>query len=131
MKKDLKIPKVTDVEIAIVNEYNNLYKTNDWNVYIINKKDIDLEMVVVVSQGFSNTKTTSLFRKKLDLLPKQSFAKIEFMQPALFKLSNRFQVTFFANNKLYEKTFTFKENTVKESALRMLKFLNKKGILCK
>ncbi len=131
MKKDIQIPTVSDVDIAIAYEYNDLYKSNDWNVYIINKKDIDLEMVVIVSQGFSDTKTTSLFRKKLELLPKQSFAKIEFMQPELFKLNNRFQVTFFADNKLYEKTYLFKANTVKESALRMLKILNKRGMLCK
>jgi hypothetical protein len=67
MKKDIQIPEVTGVEIAVVYEYNDVYKTDDWNVYIVNKKDIDLEMVVIVTQGFSETKTTSLMRKKLDL----------------------------------------------------------------
>ena len=36
MKKDLQIPLVSGVEIAMVYEYNELYKTDDWNVYIIN-----------------------------------------------------------------------------------------------
>jgi hypothetical protein len=108
-----------------------LYQTNDWNVYIINNKNVDLEMMVIVSQGFSETKTTSLIRKKLDKLPANSFAKIEFIQPELFKLNNRFQVTFFEGNTLYEKTFIFKENTVKEGALRMIKEIKKRGILAK
>jgi len=131
VKKDIQIPEVTDVEMAIVYEYNELYKTDDWNVYIINKKEVDLEMVVIVSQGFSEKKTTSLLRKKIALLPKNSFAKVEFIQPELFKLNNRFQVSFFEGNALYEKTFLFKQNTVKEGALRMIPQLNKKGILSK
>ncbi|MDG2195090.1 MAG: hypothetical protein P8K77_09670 [Polaribacter sp.] len=131
MKKDLQIPEVTGVEMAIVYEYNALYKTNDWNVYIINKKKVDLEMVVIVSQGFSEKKTTSLLRKKIAVLPKNSFAKVEFIQPELFKLNNRFQVSFFEDNALYEKTFLFKQNTIKEGALRMITLLNKRGILVK
>lgn len=129
MKKDIQIPEVTGVEIAVVYEYNDIYKTDDWNVYIINKKEVDLEMVVIVSQGFSKTKTTSLLRKKLDKLPANSFAKVELIQPELFKLNNRFQVTFFEGNTLYEKTFIFKENTVKEGTLRMITELNKRGVL--
>ena len=131
MKKDIQIPEVTNVEMAVVYEYNDLYKTDDWNVYIINNKKVALEMMVIVSQGFSETKTTSLIRKKLDVLPANSFAKIEFIQPELFKLNNRFQVTFFEGNTLYEKTFIFKENTIKEGALRMIPELKKRGILAK
>jgi hypothetical protein len=129
VKKDIQIPEVTNVEMAVVYEYNDLYKTNDWNVYIINNKNVDLEMMVIVSQGFSEKKTTSLLRKKVEKLPANSFAKIEFIQPELFKLNNRFQVTFFEGNTLYEKTFIFKENTIKEGALRMISEIKKRGIL--
>lgn len=131
VKKDIKIPEVTGVEIAVIFEYNDIYNTDDWNVYIINKKDVDLEMVVIVSQGFSETKKTSLLRKKLDKLPANSFAKVELIQPELFKLTNQFRVTFFEGNNLYDKTFTFKENSIKEGALRMIPELNKRGILAK
>ena len=131
MKKDIQIPKVTNVEMAVVYEHNAIYKTEDWNIYIINNKEVDLEMVVIVSQGFSETKTTSLLRKKVEKLPANSFAKIEYIQPELFKLNNRFQVTFFEGNTLYEKTFLFKENTIKESALLKIPTLKKQGILAK
>ena len=131
MKKDIQIPEVTGVEIAVVYEYNDIYKTDDWNIYIINNKDIDIEMVVIVSQGFSETKTTSLLRKKLEVLPANSFAKVEFIQPQLFALNNRFQVTFFTDNKLFDKTFLFEQNTIKESALRVIPELKKRGILAK
>jgi hypothetical protein len=129
VKKDIQIPEVTNVEIAVVLEYNEIYKTDDWNVYIINNKAIDLEMIVIVTQGFSDTKITSLFRKKIDVLFANSSAKIEMIQPELFKLNNRFQVTFFEGNVLCEKTFIFKENTIKEGALRMIDAIKKRGIL--
>lgn len=131
MKKDIQIPEVTGLEMAVVYEYNDIYKTDDWNVYIINNKAVDLEMLVIVSQGFSDTKTTSLLRKKLEKLPANSFAKIELIQPELFKLNNRFQVTFFERNTLYEKTVIFEANTINEGALRMIPELNKRGILAK
>ncbi|PQJ76821.1 hypothetical protein [Polaribacter glomeratus] len=129
MKKDIQIPEVTNVEIAVVYEYNDIYKTDDWNVYIINNKNVDLEMIVIVTQGFSDTKITSLFRKKIDVLPANSFAKIELIQPELFALNNRFQVTFFEGNTLFEKTYLFKENTIKGGALRTITALKKRGIL--
>ena len=129
MRKDIQIPEVIDVEMAVVYEYNEIYKTDDWNIYIINKKDIDLELVVIVSQGFNETKTTSLLRKKIDKLPANAFAKVEFIQPELFKLHNRFHVTFFEGNTIHEKTFIFEKDTVKEGALRMIPELKKRGIL--
>ena len=131
MKKDLQIPLVSGVEIAMVYEYNELYKTDDWNVYIINNNNVDMEMIVIVSQGFSKTKKSTLLRKKLDNLPANSFAKIEFVQPELFLLNNRFQVSFFENNQLKDKTFLFKQNTIKESNLRMIPEIKKRGILAK
>jgi len=129
VKKDIQIPEVTNVEIAVVYEFNDVYQTDDWNIYIINKKDIDLEQVLIVSQGFNETKTTSLLRKKLDKLPANSFAKVEFIQPELFKLHNRFHITFFEGNTLQEKTFIFEKDTVTEGALRMIPALKKRGIL--
>jgi len=131
LKKDIQIPEVTGVEIAVVYEYNALYKTDDWNIYIINNKTVDLEMIVIVSQGFSETKTTSLLRKKLDTLPANSFAKVEFIQPELFVLNNRFQVSFFENNQLKDKTFLFEKNTIKEEGLQMISEIKKNGILAK
>lgn len=131
MKKDLQIPLVSGVEIAIVYEYNELYKTDDWNVYIINNNNVDMEMIVIVSQGFSETKKSTLLRKKLDNLPANSFAKVEFVQPELFVLNNRFQVSFFENNQLKDKTFLFEKNTIKEGGLRMISEIKKRGILAK
>lgn len=131
MKKDIIIPEISGVEMAIVFEYNGIYNTNDWNVYLINNNDTHLEMVVIVSKGFGNKKISSVMRKKIDVLDAHSFAKVEWIQPDLFKLTNQFQVTFFVKDCLYDKTFTFKENTIKEGRLGIIPELKKRGFIAK
>ncbi|GAA4972936.1 hypothetical protein [Algibacter aquimarinus] len=131
MKKDIKIPKVEGVYIAVVNEYNKIYKTHDWNAYIINDKDVDLDMVIIVTSGFSENKTTSIFRKKIDMLPKKSYAKIELMQEALFALNNTFKVSFFEGNQMFDKTYLFRKNTINLKALQPLPLMDVKGVLVK
>ncbi|GGZ88660.1 hypothetical protein [Algibacter mikhailovii] len=131
MKKDIHIPVVEDVYIAIVNEYNAIYKTQDWNAYIINNKAVDLELVLIVTSGYSKKKATSVFRKKLDKLPKQSYAKIELMQEELFALNNTFKVTFFEGNQMFDKTYLFRENTINLKALQSIPLMAVKGVLAK
>jgi hypothetical protein len=131
VKKDITIPEVKDVYVAVVNEYNDIYKTQDWNAYIINDKDVDLEMVIIVTDGYSKDKMTSIFRKKLDVLPKKSYAKIELMQEDLFTLNNRFKVSFFEGHSMFDKTYVFRENTINLNALQRIPLMEAKGVLVK
>jgi len=131
MKRDIDIPQVTDVYIAVVNEYNDIYKTDDWNAYIINDKEVDLEMVLIVTRGYSVTKTTSTIRHKLEKLPAKSYAKIELMQEDVLALNNEFKVTFFENNKMYDKTYLFRENNVNRNALQTIPLMEVKGIVAR
>lgn len=129
MKKDIIIPEVTGLQMAVVLEHNEVHNTDDWYVYLLNRKEVDIDTVMVVSQGFSDTKTTSIFRKKIETLPADSFVRLEMIHPDAFALCNRFQVSFFEGNKIFEKTFVFKQNTIKEGALRMIPALKKRGVL--
>lgn len=131
MKKDIEIPKVDGVYIAVVNEYNKIHKAQDWNAYIINDKDVDLELVIIVSEGYSETKKTATFRKRIDKLPAKSYAKIELMQEALFALNNSFKVSFFEDNTMFDKTYVFRKNTINLKALQPLPLLDAKGVLVK
>lgn len=131
MKKDIAIPKVNDVYVAVVNEYNQIYKTNDWTAYIINDKDIALELVLIVSTGYNAKKVTSTMRHKLDVLPKKSYAKIELMQEDVLQLNNEFKVTFFEGNQMFEKTFLFGKNTINERAFQLIPLMEVKGVLKK
>ena len=131
MKKDIQIPVVENVYIAVVNEYNDIYKTQDWNAYIINDKDVDLDMVLIVTSGYSDDKMTSIFRKKQDKLPRKSYAKIELMQEDLFALNNQFKVTFFEGNAMFDKTYTFRKNTINLNALQAVPLMEARGVLVK
>lgn len=131
MKKDLNIPLVTDVFIAVVKEFNNTFNCFDWNAYVINNKSSKIELVLIVSKGYSNTKETATMRHKINELPAQSYAKIELLQEAVLKLTNSFAVSYFENNVLFDKKFVFEAGTIKDSALRVIPLLNKKGILLK
>ena len=131
MKKDIKIPKVKDVFVAVVQEQHPEYKTDDWNAYIINNKDVDLETVLIVSKCYSDDKITPLMRHSIKLLPARSYAKIEFIQEKVLKLNNEFKVTFFEGNRMFDKSYLFRKNTINTKALQTIPLMQLKGVLVK
>jgi hypothetical protein len=129
MKKDIVVPKVEDVYVAAVKEYNELHRTEDWNIYIINNKPVALEMILIVSTGYSSNKITSTMRHKLDELPPKSYAKVELIMEDLLSLKNDFLVTFFQDNKMYDKSFVFEPNTINNLSLKKLPLIKELGVL--
>ena len=51
------------------------------------------------------------------------------MQEDVLKLNNEFKVSFFENNKLFDKTYLFRKNTINLKALQTIPLMDKKGIL--
>ena len=129
MKKDIVVPKVEDVYVAAVKEYNELHRTEDWNIYIINNKSVALEMILIVSTGYSSDKITSTMRHKLEALPPKSYAKVELIMEDLLSLKNEFLVTFFQDNKMYDKSFVFEPNTINNLSLKKLPLIKELGVL--
>ena len=131
MKKDIKIPEVKDVHVAVVQETHLEYKTLDWNAYIINNSDTDLETVLIVSQGYNDKKMTPPMRHTIAKLPARSYAKIEYLQQKVLELNNSFKVTFFESNQMFDKSYVFRKNTINESALQTIPLMQLKGVLVK
>lgn len=131
MKKDIQIPEVKDVFVAVVQEKHLEYNTLDWNAYIINNSDIDLDTVLIVSQGKSDSKITPPMRHTIAKLPARSFAKIEYLQDKVLELNNYFKVTFFEGNTMFDKTYIFRKNTINTKALQTLPLMPLKGVLVK
>ena len=129
MKKDITIPEVKEIYIAVVHEYNETYKVYDWNAYIINDKSVDLEMVIIVTKGYSEDKKTATFRKKIESLPAKSYAKIEMLLEDVLSINNLFNVSFFEDNQLFEKSFEFRKNTINENELQQIPLMKLKGVL--
>lgn len=131
MRKDIEIPEVKDVYVAVVLEEHLEYKTQDWNVYIINDSDEDLDTVLIVSRGFSENKVTLPMRHSLKTLPARSYAKIEYLQEDVLKLNNEFKVVFFKGNTMFDKTYLFRKNTINTKALQKVPLMQLKGVLVK
>lgn len=128
MKKDIEIPVVKDVHVAIVREWNEEFLDKDWNAYIINNRTAPIEMTMVVSKGYEGDRKTSVMRHAVGVVKAKSFKKIEVVQEDVLVLNNEFFVTFYADNKLYEKRFIFEKNSVNENNLSTILLIEKDGV---
>lgn len=128
MKKDIQVQPVKDIELAIIREYNPTADVNEWHAYVINNKTVDIEMLIMVSKGYSETQKTATMRRQLDLLPSMSSAKMEYIPEDLFDLENQFQVSFFEGGKIHEITFILEKGSISSEALQKISYINKMGI---
>lgn len=131
MKKDIVIPVVKDVYVAIVHEWNEEYLSKDWNAYILNNRTTSIEMAIIVSKGYDDKRKTSVMRHALGVVAAQSYEKIEVVQEDVLTLTNEFFVTYYADNVLYEKRFLFEPHSVHENNLTPIPLIQKDGILAK
>ncbi len=131
MKKDIEIPIAKDVYVAIIHEWNEEFLSKDWNAYIINNRTSNIEMVLVVTKGFDGDRKTSTMRHGIGVVAGKSFEKIEPLQEEVLALNNEFFVTYYADNKLYEKRFLVVKNSVSESTLQQIPIIEKEGVLAK
>jgi hypothetical protein len=134
MKKDIVIPVVEDVWVAIVHDPIENEET-EWNAYLLNMKNEALEGVLVSSRGYSaienDQRKTATFRHFLDVLPPKSFKKIEPISSEVFGLNNEYWVSFYINKKMYDKKYIFLPETINESYFIEIPMINKKGVLIK
>jgi len=129
LKKDIEIPVVKDVHVALVFEWNDEIKINEWNAYILNTGTSALELIFIVSKGFDGETKTAIMRHSMEALNAKSFQKIEFVQDEVLKLNNEFYVTYYTNGTLFEKRFIFPKGSVTQKKLTQVALLEKQGIL--
>lgn len=131
MRKDIEIPIVEHVYVAITHEWNEGFLDKDWNAYIINNREDVIDTVLVVTRGYDGETKTSTFRHLIKSMQPKSFEKIELLQEDVLRLNNEFYVTFFAEGKLYEKKFVFEKNSVSEHVMEKLPVMEMEGVLCR
>ena len=129
MKKDIKIPVVKDVYIALVYEWNDEFLSKEWNAYILNDGSIPIALVFVVSKGYHGDIKTATMRHSMEALGAKSYEKLEFVQKEVLDLTNEFYVTYYLKSKLYEKRFIFQKGSVTEQNLTQIPLLDKSGVL--
>tara|TARA_A100000171_G_scaffold32684_1_gene31057 strand:+ start:374 stop:769 length:396 start_codon:yes stop_codon:yes gene_type:complete len=131
LKKDIEIPIAKNVHVAIIHEWNDEFLEKNWNAYLINDRDSKIEAVIAVSNGYEGDRKTSTMRHGLGDIPAKSFRKIEILQEDILAFNNEFFVTFFADDKLYEKRFLFEKYSISESNLGPVPVMELEGVLAK
>ena len=135
MKKDIIIPKVENVFMAAVQEWNDDFMEKVWYVYLVNDSDYDLDSVMVVSKAFGTIdgemKKTSLLRHAFVKVPAVSVVKVEMVEKSVLALNNEFMVTYFIESTLYDKKFTFRTNTINEKDTEEVPILFVNGVIVK
>jgi len=133
MKKDIEIQEVKDVYIAAVLEKAEGHN-GCWYIHFINDKNKMLEGIMITSCGYLQTEkgrenVTSAFRHKVGVVPSKTAVKIEMIDSQVFEIYNEFWVTFFCDNRLMERKFTFGPFSIDENFLEAVPLLKDKGIL--
>jgi hypothetical protein len=133
MKKDITIPEVENVFLAAVQEWSDDFMEKIWYVYLINDSDFQLDGVMVVSKAFGTLngemKKTSLLRHAFVEVPPVSVVKIEMLEKNVLLLNNEFMVTFFIGDKLYDKKFIFKANSITPDYVEEVPILFVDGVI--
>ncbi|MDN3668640.1 hypothetical protein QWY93_04790 [Echinicola jeungdonensis] len=131
MKKDIKFHPATGVKMAIAKEEVN--GQAEWSVYIINLNMIELKNILITSKGYGavngEQKKTSILRHMIEELGPQSIAKIEPIDPKLFKLNNEFWVSYYILDQIFDKKFVFVEGSIDQEHMQHIPELGLEGVL--
>lgn len=132
MKKDIEIPEVKNVTIAVVRE-KNLLNQDEWRVHLINNNPYPLENTLVASKGYGEKEgeqqRTSTLRHFLETIPPNSAALVEPIDSNLFHLNNEYWVSYYVGNKIYDRKYVFVPDTICEANLTFIKELEMEGVL--
>jgi hypothetical protein len=131
MIKDIHVPKVEDIAIAVVKEgeVDELH----WNVYLVNLKEEQIDGVLVSSKGYGTIKgkdvKTSVLRHFFDTMAPRSFVMVEPIMENVFPLNNEYWVSFYIKGVIYDKKFVFLPETIQENFFSTIPVLNKRGVM--
>ncbi len=137
MRKDIPIPKIKNVGVAVVQELGEDSVSIIYNVYLINFQDKALKNVLVSSKGYGENKSTgefiktSVLRHSIGDVSPQSFVKIEPIIETVFGLSNEYWLSYYDENQILDKKYIFLPETVKNENFIEIPLIKKKGVLIK
>lgn len=134
MREELLGPKVENVAVAVVQQAGEdnhpVYYT-----YLINLRDDIMEGIIITSTGYGeNVSTgekvrTSMLRHCIEVLLPNEAARIEPIMEEVFGLTNEYWVSFWVDDKMYDKKFIFLPETIQEKNLKTIPMLGVKGIM--
>ena len=129
MRKDIEIPQAKNVHIVAVKEWDKEFTGQDWNIYVVNDREDEISVVLVMSRGNNEDQKTSTFRHNLGNMSPKTSAKVELISPEVFGFTNEYLLTFFAENKLFERKYIFEPNSISEGNLVEIPVMDSEGVL--
>ncbi|SRR5690554_2054747 len=129
MREDIEIPVARDVYIAAVKEWDEEFGSEQWNVYLISAREDVISTVLIMSRGRSDSQKTSTLRHNLGDVPPNSSVKIEFIPTEVLDFTNEYLVTFFAENKIFERTYLFAPQSISENKRTPIPIIETDGVL--
>ena len=132
MKKDIEIPEVRNVTLAVVRE-KNVLNQDEWKVYLINNNEFPIENTLVASRGYGekdgSEQRTSTLRHFLETVPAKSNTLIEPIDSNVLHLNNEYWVSYYVDTQIYDKRFVFVPDSICEENLVFIQGLEKEGVL--
>lgn len=129
MRKDIEFPEVKEIYIAAVKEWDEDFLNQSWNVYLLNNSNLTMDVTLVVSRGSKGERKTATLRHGLGILEPKNHRKVEFIAEEVLPFKNEFLLSFFANGKLYDRTFVFEPFSIKDENLKAIPLLDMEGVL--
>ena len=127
MKKDISIPEVKNVWLAVTLE------ADGWRAYLVNGQTVALHTIMITSKGYGhkqgNSQQTSVLRHMIPRLEPGDYALIESIDPSVLHLSNEYWVSYYLDRQLYDKKYIFLPDSIKEENMIYIKELDQKGVL--
>jgi hypothetical protein len=132
MKKDINFLPVEGVQIAIARK-DNIVGGYDWQVFLINQKDVAIKTVFVTSKGYGlkddeEQKTSTLRHFFVEVQP-GAYEVVESIMPDVFHLNNEYWVSYFIDEQIFDKKFIFVPDSIVEENLVTIPALGLEGIL--
>jgi hypothetical protein len=135
MKKDIEIPKVENISVAVVKELNEEKTVEIYNVYLINQKSSPIKNAMVSSKGYGENKTTgekvktSTLRHFIGDVGGKDYAKIEPIMEEVFGINNEFWLSYYEGSQMFDKKFIFLAETICEENMINVPVIKRKGVV--
>ncbi len=134
MKKDIEYLKVTEVALAVVPEAN-ADGTFTFLTYLINLKEAPIVNVLIRSRGSGIVNEekvqTSVLRHLFEEVGPKEGVKIELVPEELLNLSNEYWVSFWYEDYLYDKKYTFVPGSIIEQNYTQIPIIDRPGVMIK
>ena len=132
MKRDINFLPVEGVQVAIARK-ENIVGGYDWQVFLINQKDVAIKTVFVTSKGYGRKgdeeqKTSTLRHFFVEVYP-GTHEVVESIMPDVFHLNNEYWVSYYVDDQVFDKKYIFVPDSIVEEYLVAIPALGLDGIL--